>query len=771
MPTPKPKKMIDAALDYLNRGWKLIDVPFESKNPNRRGWQKERLSPHELEERFSHGPKNISVLWGEPSGHLIDVDLDSPEAVKLSRHVLPATDAVFGRTSSPTSHHLYVVSSPIDTKKFEDPSNNKNKGERGTLVEIRSTGHHTIVPPSVHPSGEPIEWADDGDPAEVSPNDLIASVKALAAASLLARRWTKGIRHSMALSLAGGLLRSEWEIQKVEEFVTNVATAAGDTEIADRVKAVQTTFEKMQSGDETTGWPRLAELIDETTVKRICEWLDIQPLSEPAPSAAKQEFSRTEVGNAERLIARHGQDLRYWRSKDKWLIWNGRRWKIDDDGAITRKAVETVKAMYTEAPDIPSEHDRKKFINHVTRSESKRQLKAMIELAQSLEGITVKDEELDQHPFLLNVLNGTIDLKSGELLPHRRKDLMTKIIPIAFDPNATSLRFIDFLRDVTEFNLELMKFIQRAIGYSLTGVTSERAVFVLHGTGANGKSILLKTVEMLLGDYAARTPTETLMRRGNRGARNDLARLLGCRFTYSSEGDVGDAFSEALIKELTGGDRIAVRHLYKEYFEFQPEFKIWLATNHKPSISGTDDAIWDRIKLVPFTVTIPPQDRIPEPELMNRFRDELPGILNFAVKGCLAWQKSGLGTPAVVTRATNAYRNEMDTLSAFLDECCVEAEAARVGSQDLHNHYRQWCIDCGEESLSANKFAARLSERGFKKKKSNRMTWFGLGLRADDDLGESPREGRYGSHLDNLREEASVIDIDTHRRPKPSHSA
>ena len=268
-----------------------------------------------------------------------------------------------------------------------------------------------------------------------------------------------------------------------------------------------------------------------------------------------------------------------------------------------------------------------------------------------------------------------------------------------------------FLDRIFDGNENLIRFVQKAIGYALTGSTREQVVFFLYGTGRNGKSTLINTVQALLGDYAMHTPTTTLMSRKSEGVPNDVARLKGARFVSAVEAESGRRLSEPFIKQLSGGDVITARFMRAEWFEFRPQFKLFFATNHKPIIRGTDLAIWRRIRLIPFNVTIP-EDEV-DPDLGQKLLKELPGILNWAIEGCLVWQKEGLGLPAEVAEATEAYRNEMDVLGGFFDECCILNPLARVTKRDFYEAYVQWAERSRETVLSQRKIGMMMMERGF----------------------------------------------------------
>jgi len=438
----------------------------------------------------------------------------------------------------------------------------------------------------------------------------------------------------------------------------------------------------------------------------------------------------TDLGNARRFLIAHGPDLHYCHPLQRWFVWDGTRWREDQTGEVVARAKATVRAMYAEAANEDDDRRRKDLARHALKSEAAQKIRAMTELLKTEPGIPVLPEELDQDPWLLNCQNGTLDLRTGELRSHDRRDLITKLAPVVYDPNATCPEWFRFLDRIMAGRADLVTFLQRAVGYALTGLTDERVLFILHGSGANGKSTFLETIALLLGDYAARTTADTVLARDRDAIPNDIARLRGARFVYASEAEEGRRLAEARIKDLTGGDTITARFLHQEWFEFRPEFKLWLGTNHKPVIRGTDPAIWDRIRLVPFDVRIPESERIPRRELMARFEAELPGILAWSVRGCLEWQKHGLGMPAEVREATGAYRAEMDVLAQFLEECCIVNPLAKAKAGDLYRAYSEWCEANGERPLSQRNFGMRLTERGFERRRSTGgpFWWYGIGL-------------------------------------------
>jgi putative DNA primase/helicase len=288
-----------------------------------------------------------------------------------------------------------------------------------------------------------------------------------------------------------------------------------------------------------------------------------------------------------------------------------------------------------------------------------------------------------------------------------------------------------FLSRIFAGDGELIRFVQKAVGYSLTGSTEEQCFFILYGAGANGKSTLIQTISALLKDYARQTPTETLLVQRGDGPRNDLARLQGARFVSASEVEGGRKLAEALVKQLTGGDTLTARYLYKEHFEFQPTFKIWLAVNHKPGVQGTDHAIWRRMRLLPFTVTIPAAEQ--DKRLTEKLQAEQPGILRWAVEGCRAWQQEGLEPPSAVKRATGDYRAEMDVIAAFIQDCCVLGDHHHVNTRELYAEYRGWCEQIGESPVTQKALATVLQERGCTSgRKSQGRLWSGIALKEDE---------------------------------------
>lgn len=468
-------------------------------------------------------------------------------------------------------------------------------------------------------------------------------------------------------------------------------------------------------------------------------WRDVKQLlnmptrpSEPThvDDGALRTFTITDTGNAERLVARFGQDLRYNWSRGAWCVWTGTHWGDDVAGRLEQLAKATARGIPNEAAELSGDAYTK-HLRWAATSESASKRASMIECARSEDGIPILADQLDRDPWTFNAANGTLDLQTGQARPHNRRDLLSKVAPVAYDPDATCPRFLEWLHQIMLGRHDLVTFLQRAMGYSLTGNISERLVFILHGGGRNGKTTLLETMGGILGDYAGIAPAEMLLaKRGDAGIPNDLARLPGTRFVSATETGQGRRLDEVKIKSITGGDTISARFMREEFFDFRPTFKIWLGTNHKPEIHGTDNAIWDRIRLIPFDYRVADDQKIPD--LSDIFvAEEGPGILAWTVQGCLDWQRDGLTMPSDVLEANTKYRHDMDPLSNWIEDRCELRPGAREAAKTLFADYVSYCEQAGEEPLKQRTFGVRITGRGCGEAKSG-GTRYRTGIRLRD---------------------------------------
>lgn len=429
-------------------------------------------------------------------------------------------------------------------------------------------------------------------------------------------------------------------------------------------------------------------------------------------------FPLTDTGLAERFAQQHAGRVRYCYPWGKWLAWDGRRWNEDATGIVEQLAKRTARSILQEAA-AESDSDRMKDLCRFAASaESAHRRRAMLQLAQSEPGIPVLPDVLNTDPWALNVLNGTIDLRTGELRKHRPEDLITKLAPVEYQPDAKCPVWLRFLTDIFKGNSELVGFVQRLLGYCLTGNVSEQVLPIFYGTGSNGKSTLVNVVLGLLGDdYSIKAPPDMLMLKYGTHP-TERADLHGKRFVACIETEEGRRLAESLTKDLTGGDKIRARRMREDYWQFDPTHKIVLACNHKPVIKGTDHAIWRRVRLVPFMVVIPDAEQ--DTALPEKLRAEMAGILAWCVRGCRDWQRDGLGNPGEVQAATGDYRQEQDTIGGFLAECCTLGDMLTVKASVLLEAYREWS---GDKKFAQRRFGLALTERGYERF-HNRGTWY-----------------------------------------------
>ena len=441
------------------------------------------------------------------------------------------------------------------------------------------------------------------------------------------------------------------------------------------------------------------------------------------PQADSDDLMKTltDTGNSIRFGLRHAGRVIYVPGQG-WMVWDGLQWQRDDVAKVMEMAKSLSRSIYQEGDVLDDNEARVVVARHAKTSQQAPRLKAMLELAQSIPELVRKTGTLDAHDMLLGVGNGVINLKTGKLQAAKPEDLITHHSPVMFDVKTTCPLFLKFLDQVTGSSKPLITYLQRVIGYSLTGKTTEQCLFFLYGSGANGKSTFLNVITELLGsDLASQTPPETLMARKNSGATNDIARLIGVRVVIANEIEDGSLLAESLVKQMTGSDVMTARFLYGEFIEFVPKFKLFIAGNHKPTIRGRDHGIWRRIRLVPFEVTI--QEKNKDKHLQRKLRAELPGILNWAIQGCLAWQKSGLKQPKLVTQAVNAYRTEMDLLGQWVTENCVVGPQRAWPVRQAYGDYKIWAEGGGYRPMSESIFSREL-ETSFKKAKRKDANYF-----------------------------------------------
>lgn len=457
----------------------------------------------------------------------------------------------------------------------------------------------------------------------------------------------------------------------------------------------------------------------------------------PLPSLLPEKIDElSDVSNAKLLLQLHGNDIRYCRDRrdNGWLVWNGQFWETGAERKVTQMAIGCIEKLAQCGEGLDGVN-AKMLAKHLADSRKYRNISAMVSLARTFEDINVEDSQLNAHSWLLNTPTFTLDIKRLKLTKHRREDLLTKMISTEYHVDAECPLWMKFLDTIMNGDTDMMEYLQRAIGYSLTGDTSEQCMFVLYGHGRNGKSTFLQVIKEILGGYARQTSMDTFMTRNRmNNISDDLANLKGARFVVASESEENGRLAESTIKQVTGGGAISARRLYENLIEYEPEFKLWLDTNHKPIIRGTDFGIWRRLRLIPFTVEIP-DDKV-DLQLIAKLRLEFPGILAWAVKGAKEWLESGLGHPAMMEAATREYRREMDSVGRFLDECCITGdERYTIRSGELYDMYENWVRDNGEDfhKLSQIQLGVKLKERGMLPKRNFNLGRYWSGVTAKPD--------------------------------------
>jgi putative DNA primase/helicase len=714
-------KMIDEALRYANAGIPVFPLHWikqdgscscskgaacecKGKHPRIKNWCEEATTdPDKIRGWWSKAPSaNIGIPMGERSG-LVTLDVDtrhggdqSLEALVKEHGELPKT--VTATTGGGGNHHVF---------KYTDDLALKNVVGFRDGLDVRTQGGMIVAAPSMHQSGKRYVWDEGISPFETQaaemPDWLIAEIRKVgkkitskkAPSKTPAQKIKEGGRNNHLASLAGALRRK----------------GVGEEAILATLRA--------ENAD------RLDPPLDDENVIAIAH-----SIARYTPEDQDAQFKLTDVGNAERFVAMFKDEVKYCAAYKKWFVWNGKYWE-QDNGTIIEYAIHCVRSIYTDADMLPDGDRRKALIQHAIRSENGNKIKLLIALASGMREILIGAEDWDTDPMLLNCQNGTIDLLSGKLRPFRKEDYITRICSTEYDESVPTPLWTSLLETITKGDADLIHYMHKALGYALTGDTSEHALFVLYGTGRNGKSTFLNVFSKVMNTYAQSTSSETFTQKKNEGVNNDVARLKGARFVTAIAMEENKRLSEALIKAMTGGDKLVTRFLYGEYFEYVPQFKVFLAANHKPIIRDTTNSIWARIKLMPYVNTFSEatRDKRYAEKIMAK---ELPGILAWAVKGCLLWQKENIKDPPVIEKATAEYRAEMDSFAIFFEECCEVREGARVSNKTLRATYDEWCKDNGEYALTQRPFSQKLIEKGFVKKRiagNGLLEWIGFCIR------------------------------------------
>jgi putative DNA primase/helicase len=425
----------------------------------------------------------------------------------------------------------------------------------------------------------------------------------------------------------------------------------------------------------------------------------------------------TNAGAAELFRSLYANQARYDHTAGRWYIWHAPVWSVDSDGGVRRLGIRLPKTLFRMLSEITDTDFSAKIGRWAASLESDAQQEAMLRIASVLKPIAITSSSWDADPDIMGCANGLLDLRTGLLRDGQPQDMITKSTGVTFDASATCPRWERFLDEVFAGNADTISFVRRAVGYSLTGHVNEQCLFLLFGTGCNGKSTFTTTLTSLLGDYAGNTPFNTFQAAQQDSATNDIAGLVGKRLVTSSETSEQRQLNEARIKAMTGEDPVSARLLYREYFQYTPTYHIWLSMNELPRVAGADDGIWRRIRLIPFAVNfLGREDR----HLGAALHHELPGILNWALQGLAEWRQSELGMAAQVSEATSAYRSQSDLVRQFMKQYTTTVEGEWTRAAVLYSAFSKWCATQGTKPTSENSFGRRLSAMGYQPARDKR---------------------------------------------------
>lgn len=655
-----------------------------------------------LKRLFANPQANIGIATGKVSGiFVLDIDIKNSaggaESLAELEREYGALSATLEAKTCSGGRHLYF--------RYPERGIGCKTGVRKG-IDVRGDGGYVVAPPSVV-DGKPYDWTHGPDAAIADAPEWLLDI-------------LSGKDKAPDLSDKNAL---------ITQNRNNTLMLLGVN-----LRKMGLDQPAIEKNLQTINASRCSPPLDKAEVSKIARSVSRYE------SGGKQPAPLTDTWNAQFLYSGYGGDIRYCDALGGWFIWDGTRWRKDETFQIMKLAQSAVKDMHARAQAAKD----KDLAKHAARCEAESRLKAMVNLVRCEDGVTVTPDTFDSDVYLLNCRNGTLDLRTGELRPHSKTDYITRRLELDYKPEAQCMEWLKFLDSVFLGDKEIIGFMQKAVGYSLSGSMKEQCVFILYGVGMNGKSTFLKHIYRLLGEYAMNTPATTLMEKYGESIPNDVARLKGARFVTSIESGKGRALAEAQIKQLTGDDPISARFLHREFFDFFATFKIFLATNHKPNISGTDKGIWRRIMTIPFEKVITPEER--DAALDDKLAKEYEGILAWAVEGFKLWQKDGLGEVAKIAQATNEYREESDIIGNFITENCVVGEGQQVSASEILKAIQLWAKDGGMRSIKRTEFIDYMQKRGFRKDRvtagadKGKLCWFGITLKGKEE-GQLPMDG------------------------------
>lgn len=712
----REKSVVKVAHALTELGFSV--TPLHGKIPYQPEWQKKGvLSEAELDELTED--HNIGIVCG--FNNLFILDLDEIEICQLFVDKFPSLAKTLTVKTRRGKHHYYQADHLPQSGKVMGVTVN------GMLcnIELLCEGFQAVLPPSIHP--------ETGQPYKVDNHDEILWLTQEEVDCIVEwfNGWKAVKREQEANVDKVTPIKSNANVPK---FVNDIITGLTETSsgrnnalneasfsigqfvaagIIDIEVARTMLFEAATKNGyvEKDGEKQTWATINSGLTAGIKQPRFIKPLEfdEQGSLLGVSEFAA-----AERLIEMFGNKLLYVHQFKKWYIWNGIKWELDEVKQVYQFAKEVARSYHVDAQQTKSDKQHNAVIGHIRNCLRGTTIKAILELATSEGGVSINPDELDNNPSLLAAKNGVIDLNEGEIIPPNQDQYITQQTNVPFDANAGCPVWLQFLDDIMAGDKELIAFLQRAVGYTLTGSTKEQVFFIMYGTGKNGKSTFIDVLSKLLGSMAHKATFGTFASGEIRGfqATPDLANFYGKRLVYASEGERSTKLSESLIKDITGGERIKARRLYENEFTFYPTFKIWLSSNHKPNIVGTDLGIWRRVVFIPFNVTI--HDDKVDRSLAEKLESELQGILAWAVKGSVEWYQNGLQPAQAVQEATNQYQNEQNSLTQFIDMMCENNSSHKMVVKVFKDNYAEFCNQMGTPSLPDRAITDELRKLGYK---------------------------------------------------------
>lgn len=695
------------AAAYIALGWQVVPAKPMSKATIHKDWPVRVYAPDDFGESA-----NIGIKLGAASNGLVDIDCDCPEAVALAPTFLPETwtfgrhgegknpAVVPGLTTGFVKHYLFQLSDQIDTKTIKPV---------GTFVEWRASKAQTIAPGSIHEdTGRPIEWTpgiSTPRPTLILEMNLRRCFASLSIATVLARIWPQaaGGRHHIVMGLAGALWRAGWTLEEAKLVILSAAELAGAEDTHERV--IDDTWADDHERNRG-GWPMLEEIFGPVTKTLRKLVRDCSPQDKDAATTEAGGYVLNESGNADRLLDVKGQDLRYIHGMG-WLRWSGQIWETDPLGPVP-ELEEIARQIREEAQGRPAEEGAA-LAGWGLASGNIQKIRGAMAIAAARKAVRLMPDQLDVDPWLLNTPGGVVDMRTGLMRPAQREDLCTQMTRVAPDFGRPCPTFVKFLTECMNGDPELVRYVLLWLGYCLSGDVRVHAFHIWHGAGRNGKGTLQNIMRFIWGDYASTVDPGVLLSNGTDQHPTGLMDFRGKRLILTSEPKEGKRWNEALIKRLTGGDAIKARWMAKDFVEFNPTWKIVMATNTRPQVREVSGAIWSRVRLVPWDVSFLGRE---DHDLAAKLEDEAPAILALIIRAGAEALRNGLGTSERVRREVAEYRRSQDILGLFFSECCAVDAASMVDITALYSAYQFWATEARVLTVDRMAFRRILEERG-----------------------------------------------------------